>query len=157
MMSDLLSDEPMHILFVDDDTLLLRTLRRGFGLATFQAHFAESADEALRLCERQPIDVLVTDQRMPHMTGVELLAQVRERWPQVVRVMLTGNTDQTTAVKAVNDGKIFAFVNKPWEAEELRAAIDAALAEALRVRRQAAEQRAALTGRSSVRLSKTEP
>lgn len=151
--SDPLAEETIHVLFVDDDDLLLRTLRRGLSLASFQCHFAASALEALALFEEQRIDVLVSDQRMPHMTGVELLARVRERWPDTVRVMLTGNSDQATAVSAVNEGKIFAFVKKPWEAQDLRAIIDSAVGEARRLRAESAEHRAAMTGRSSVRVS----
>ncbi len=101
------------ILFVDDEPNVLqsiqRQLRNRFELAT-----AEGGEEALRILrEEGPFAVIVTDMRMPRMNGVELLAQVKDQYPDMVRLMLTGNADQETAMEAVNTGQIFRFLNKP--------------------------------------------
>jgi len=101
------------ILFVDDEPNVLqsiqRQLRNRFELAT-----AEGGEEALRILrEEGPFAVIVTDMRMPRMNGVELLAQVKDLYPEMVRLMLTGNADQETAMEAVNTGQIFRFLNKP--------------------------------------------
>jgi response regulator RpfG family c-di-GMP phosphodiesterase len=101
------------ILFVDDEPNVLqsiqRQLRNRFELAT-----AEGGAEALRILKEEgPFAVIVTDMRMPRMNGVELLAQVKDLYPEMVRLMLTGNADQETAMEAVNTGQIFRFLNKP--------------------------------------------
>jgi len=101
------------ILFVDDEPNVLhsiqRQLRKRFDLVT-----AEGGEEALRILKEQgPFAVIVSDMRMPGMTGVELLAQTKDMYPDTVRLMLTGNADQETAMEAVNTGQIFRFLTKP--------------------------------------------
>lgn len=118
--------EGMRVLLVDDDERLLnaarRVLRKKIDLVT-----ANGGEEALNcLSGNGPFEVIVSDQNMPDMKGVELLAQVAKRWPTTVRIMLTGNNDQETAVAAVNDGHIFRFVNKPCGPQDLFEAITAA-------------------------------
>ncbi|MEM1288068.1 MAG: HD domain-containing phosphohydrolase [Pseudomonadota bacterium] len=120
--------ERARVLLVDDDERLLnaakRVLRKQITLVT-----ASGGEQALRcLMEEGDFDVIVSDQNMPDMKGVELLSQVAKRWPATVRIMLTGNNDQETAIAAVNDGQIFRFVNKPCGPEDLLAAITAASA-----------------------------
>jgi serine phosphatase RsbU (regulator of sigma subunit) len=111
------------VLLVDDDALLLagltRQLRRRFDVVT-----ATSGDEALALLEKQgPFTVVVSDFRMPAMNGIDLLARVKTLAPETVRMMLTGSTDLTTAIKAVNEGSIFQFHLKPCPADTLAKAI----------------------------------
>jgi putative nucleotidyltransferase with HDIG domain len=84
---------------------------------------ASRGDEALELLERQPAQVVVTDQRMSEMSGVDLLASVRRRWPETVRMMLTGYTEMGVAVEAINRGEIFRLITKPWNDDELRATL----------------------------------
>ena len=101
------------ILFVDDETNVLesiaRQLRKRFTLST-----ALSGQEALRIMKEQgPFAVIISDMRMPGMDGVQLLERVKELYPDTVRMMLTGNADQGTAIEAVNKGQIFKFLNKP--------------------------------------------
>ncbi len=115
------------ILCVDDDPNLLdgfrRNLRRLFTLDT-----ATSGAEALVLVQTKgPYAVVLADMRMPGMDGVELLEQVRALAPDTVRLMLTGNSDQQTAVEAVNRGHVFRFLNKPCAAEILAPALDLAV------------------------------
>lgn len=115
------------ILFVDDESQLLqaieRQLRKRFLLLT-----AESGAEALQIMETEgPFAVIVSDMRMPGMDGVQLLARVRELYPDTVRLMLTGNADQETAVEAVNKGQVFRFLNKPCSTAVLVPALAFAL------------------------------
>ncbi|MGD9949061.1 MAG: HD domain-containing phosphohydrolase [Desulfobulbus sp.] len=101
------------ILFVDDEPNVLqsiqRQLRKRFDLVT-----AESGQEALSVLKEQgPFAVIVSDMRMPGMNGVELLSKAKDLHPETVRLMLTGNADQETAMEAVNTGQIFRFLTKP--------------------------------------------
>ncbi|WP_457674098.1 HD domain-containing phosphohydrolase [Thiolapillus sp.] len=116
-----------RVLFVDDELNVLsaykRALRRRYSFDT-----ACSGREALeKLKGSDGYAVIVSDMRMPEMNGVELLSEFRKRSPDTVRIMLTGNSDQQTAVDAVNEGDIFRFLNKPCSPQELAAAIDGAL------------------------------
>ena len=114
-----MSDDRERILLVDDDPNVLagytRTLRRQLIVET-----APGGDAGLAaIAERGPFAVVVSDMRMPGMDGVQFLSQVRRRAPQTVRMMLTGNADQQTAIEAVNEGHIFRFISKPCPPERL--------------------------------------
>lgn len=107
------------ILCVDDDANVLtgmqRTLRKQFEIDT-----AVGALAALKMMERDcPYAVIVADQQMPGMNGVEFLNLMRQKYPDTVRVMLTGNADQKTAIEAVNRGHIYQFLNKPCPPDRL--------------------------------------
>lgn len=115
------------ILFVDDDPNLLAALQRSLR-RLFQFDTALGGPEALNtIATRGPYAVIVADQSMPGMSGVELLEIVRQRAPDTVRVMLTGNADQQAAVDAVNRGAVFRFLNKPCPPEVLIPALEMAL------------------------------
>jgi response regulator RpfG family c-di-GMP phosphodiesterase len=116
-----------EILFVDDEPNLLegirRQLRREFSLTT-----ASGGQAALELItSKGPFAVIVSDMRMPVMDGIQLLRKVQEISPDSIRMMLTGNADVSTAVKAVNEGRIFRFLSKPCPPAALRQALEAAL------------------------------
>ncbi len=116
-----------RILCVDDDSNILlgyqRALRKRFTLEV-----ALGGEEALQaIAEQGPYAIVVADMRMPGMNGVELLAEVKRRAPKTVRMMLTGNADQQTALEAVNEGQIFRFMNKPCDAETFAKALEAGL------------------------------
>lgn len=106
------------ILVVDDEIdnldLLKRTFRREYNV-----HTANSAQEALRLLENKEFAVIVSDQRMPEMTGVELLQRAREKYPYTIRILLTGYTDINALVDAINMGHVYRYVTKPWSREEI--------------------------------------
>lgn len=115
------------VLLVDDDENVLagfhRVLRK-----TFDLDVAQSGSQALQALEHHgPYAVVVADMQMPGMNGVELLQKVREGWPETVRLMLTGNQDQRTAIEAINHGQVFRFLTKPCSPEELAAMLVAAL------------------------------
>jgi putative nucleotidyltransferase with HDIG domain len=111
------------ILFVDDEVNILKALQRLLRTDDMKVLAASRASEALELLERHPAQVVVTDQRMPEMTGVDFLAHVRERYPDVVRMMLTGYTEIDVAVDAINRGEIYRLITKPWNDDELRATL----------------------------------
>lgn len=115
------------ILFVDDEPNVLQSMERQLR-KRFLVKTAISGDEALRvLKEDGPFAVIVSDMRMPGMDGVQLLSRVKSLYPDTVRIMLTGNADQDTAVDAVNTGHIFRFLNKPCNTPTLITALALAL------------------------------
>ncbi len=111
------------VLFVDDEVNILKALQRLLRSEHMNVLCASRAQEALELLDKQQCQVVVTDQRMPEMTGVDLLSQVRERFPDIVRMMLTGYTEMDVAVDAINRGEIYRLITKPWNDDELRATI----------------------------------
>jgi two-component system probable response regulator PhcQ len=119
--------EPQTVLLVDDDPHLLTALRRALRFEPYQLRLAESAAAALWLLETTPVDVLVTDQRMPGMSGAEFLTRVRAEHPHVVSIMLTGHADVATAISAINSGEVYRFFTKPCDAASLAVAIRQAL------------------------------
>ena len=115
------------VLFVDDDLNILasfkRRLSRRFDIAT-----VPGGEQGLEVLEKEgPVAVVISDQRMPGMDGIQFLGEVKKRAPDTVRIMLTGNTDLTTAIKAVNEGSIFRFFTKPCPPEVMASAIEAGL------------------------------
>jgi DNA-binding NtrC family response regulator len=118
-----------QILLVDDEPSLLDGLRRVLS-NEFSVHTASGGDAGLNsLTESGPFAVVVSDMRMPGMNGVQFLRMVRERWPETVRLMLTGNADIQTAIDAVNEGSVFRFLTKPCAEDILRDALKAAMAQ----------------------------
>ena len=115
------------MLFVDDEVNILKSLARLFRADGVRVFTASSAPEALALLATEPIQVVVSDQRMPGTTGAKLLAQVRERWPEVARILLTGYAEIQVAIEAINQGEIFRLLTKPWNDAELRATVRQAL------------------------------
>ncbi len=115
------------VLFVDDEPNVLQSIRRSLR-KEFDIDTAEGGEEALgKLCANGCYAVIVSDMRMPGMNGVEFLSQAKQQFPDAVRMMLTGNADQQTAVDAVNHGDIFRFMNKPCAPEELASAVRSGL------------------------------
>jgi putative nucleotidyltransferase with HDIG domain len=111
------------VLFVDDEVNILKALQRLLRSEHMNVLCASRAQEALELLDKQACQVVVTDQRMPEMSGVDLLSQVRQRFPDIVRMMLTGYTEMDVAVDAINRGEIYRLITKPWNDDELRATI----------------------------------
>ncbi|MBI5442784.1 MAG: response regulator [Deltaproteobacteria bacterium] len=122
-------DQPVlpRVLFVDDEENILKALRRLFRSAPWEMRFAGSGREALELFRTRSFDVVVADQRMPDMTGVELLKRVRANWPRTIRIVLSGYSDIETILEAVNEGSIFKFLTKPWDDSVLRRCLEDAL------------------------------
>ncbi len=108
-----------RVLFVDDEHRILTTMRMLFR-SDYENHFANSAREALDFLRTHQVDVIVSDQRMPGMTGVDLLREARELRPDAMRILLTGYSDLNAIIGSINEGEIFRFVNKPWSNQELK-------------------------------------
>jgi len=116
-----------QILFVDDEASILQALRRVMRTLSANCHFANSGQEALALMEDQPIDVVVSDMKMPSMDGAEFLAKVAELYPETVRMILSGYSDGDSVLSAINDGRIWGYINKPWDAAQLIQTIEHAI------------------------------
>ena len=112
--------ERPRILIVDDEEAILETMTFTF-MDLYDVLTTSDPKEALSILEENdPVAVVITDQRMPGMTGVELLKQVYERHPETVRIILTGFADTDATIQAINDGHIYGYINKPWEPDELK-------------------------------------
>ncbi len=147
------ADHQLHtqILFIDDEVPILNALKRLFhGNPNLTCHFAPSPLEALEILSRIQIDVIVSDYRMPQMTGTDLLAKIKDKRPKAVRMMITGQADLAAVQKAINEGGIFRFILKPWDDEELVQAVNQA-AEYYH-RKSDAEHRSEATRRQNVTL-----
>lgn len=115
------------LLIVDDELANLRLLERLFS-HDFQCLTASSGMEAIRLIEQHDIAILITDQRMPTMTGLELLKRTAAVRPHMVRILLTGYTDVEALVEAVNSGLVYMYMTKPWNNEDLKLRVNRACA-----------------------------
>jgi len=119
-----------RVLFVDDEERILNALRTLFR-SQYHVFTAENGALALEFVKRFGIHVVVSDQRMPSMTGVELLRQVKDLSPNSVRMLLTGYSDLAAIVGSINEGEVFRFVKKPWDNEDMQKTIADAVAIAM--------------------------
>lgn len=116
-----------NILFVDDEPAILQTLQRFMRNSQYQCFFANSGTEALELMEDSLIDVVVSDMKMPEMNGEELLREISGRYPETIRIVLSGYAEDELVMGALNEGHIWGFVHKPWNNEELKQILDHAV------------------------------
>jgi response regulator RpfG family c-di-GMP phosphodiesterase len=107
----------------------------------FRVLKARSAAEGYKLMENNEVHIIMTDQRMPHVTGVELLSQIRVGHPTAVRMLFTGYADLDSIIQAINQGHIYQFLKKPWKPEELESAVREASREYDRLVHQAEEMK----------------
>jgi response regulator RpfG family c-di-GMP phosphodiesterase len=107
------------LLFVDDETNILNALRRLFRPAGYQIRVATSGADALAMLDEAHADLVISDMRMPNMSGADFLAQVRRRFPDTVRILLTGYADVTSTIAAINEGEIHRYIAKPWNDQEV--------------------------------------
>ncbi|MFP3369411.1 MULTISPECIES: HD domain-containing phosphohydrolase [unclassified Pseudomonas] len=107
------------VILVDDEEPILNSLRRLLRGQPYDVVLATSGEQALALMTERPVDLVMSDARMPGMDGATLLAQVHQRYPAVVRIMLTGYADPGAIIKAVNDGRIHRYISKPWNDDEM--------------------------------------
>lgn len=121
-----MSDHPeqIKILCVDDEHNVLRALERIFLDDEYEIVVTGSGEEGLKIMETSgPFQVVISDYRMPVMNGVEFLKAVYERWPETVRIVLSGYADAGSIVAAINEGHIYRFIPKPWNDDDLRVTI----------------------------------
>jgi CheY-like chemotaxis protein len=112
------------ILYVDDEVQALKYFRLGFE-PRYQVRTAASVAEAWTILDREGerVAMVISDQRMPGKTGIELLEEVKERYPRMLRLLTTAYADLSSAIAAVNRGSVYAYINKPWNLEELQLTI----------------------------------
>ena len=114
------------LLLVDDEPNILQSLKRRLRRGGYQILTAESGQEGLKLLEQHKVQVIVSDARMPGMGGIEFLDRARERWPDCIRIMLSGYTELEAVIQAVNRSAIYKFFTKPWDDDRLRDHIEEA-------------------------------
>ncbi len=113
-----MTNEKINILYVDDENNNLISFKAVFRIK-YQVFTAIGGEEAKKVLDNNKINIIITDQRMPGMTGVEFLESIIEKHPEPIRVLLTGYADMNAVIDAVNKGKIFHYLTKPWNEEEL--------------------------------------
>lgn len=107
-----------QLLIVDDEEEILKSLRRQFR-RDYDVYTARSAEEAYRILLEHPIQVIISDQRMPEVNGSEFFSRMKDEFPDAVRLLLTGYADIQAVISAINDGQIFRYITKPWDPQEL--------------------------------------
>src|SRR6476659_5245461 len=134
------------LLVVDDDKIILDLLCRTFK-TTYEVYSASSGESALTVLKELPVDLLITDQKMPGMTGLELIAEARKLYPDLQAILLTAYTEPEDLIAAINEGRVYRYVTKPWSTSDLVITVKNAL-EAVALRR----ERDGLLGRLEQRL-----
>jgi response regulator RpfG family c-di-GMP phosphodiesterase len=114
------AEAPRTILMVDDEESILSSLKRLFRRDGYRILTANSGMQGLEILAGNTVDVIISDQRMPNMTGVEFLRQVKQLHPETVRIVLSGYTELNSITEAINEGAIYKFLTKPWDDEQLR-------------------------------------
>ena len=117
-----MSEHRIRILYLDDEINNLNTFKASFR-RNYEIYTALTVTEAKLLLEEIPVEIIIADQRMPNTTGVELFNSIKEKYPDPIRILLTGYTDIEDLIDSINKGQIFRFIRKPWEDFELQNAI----------------------------------
>ena len=115
------------ILIVDDDKNILKTLKRLFIDEEYSIYTAESGEEGLKVLEKAEIHLIISDQKMPGMNGIEFLEKAVKDYPDVIPIILTGQAELSDALRAVNNGYVYKFIQKPWNNEDLKITVRRAL------------------------------
>ena len=115
----------INILYVDDESNNLVSFKAVFRIK-YNVYTAISGEEAVKILRNNSVNIIITDQRMPQMTGVEFLESILDEFPDPIRILLTGYADMNAVIDAVNKGKIFHYLSKPWNEEELDLTINRA-------------------------------
>jgi response regulator RpfG family c-di-GMP phosphodiesterase len=124
----------VKILYVDDEAHNLSAFKANFR-RDFTVFTAESGQEGLDIFEKEDLNIILTDQRMPNMTGIEFLEKVKNINPEPMRILITGYSDINAVIDAINRGQVYRYLNKPWHYEDLKSTILSAL-EVYNLRRQ---------------------
>jgi len=109
----------IQVLFLDDEESIIDGMQRLFMRESFGIAATTQVDEARAVLAKEKIKVIVSDQRMPQISGVAFLREVKEKYPDVIRILFTGYTDFTAAEEAINLGEVYRFISKPWKTTEL--------------------------------------
>jgi signal transduction histidine kinase len=119
--------KPIHVLAIDDEENILATLQRHFLTEPYKLVTTTQMGQAWEILSREKIKVVISDQRMPGVSGVQFLKDVKEKYPDVMRILLTGHADMQAAEEAVNQGGVYRFLTKPWNVEDIRATVRKAI------------------------------
>lgn len=115
---------PPVVVLVDDEDMVITSIRAFLTFETdYQIHAFTRPEDALKLLEETPVDVVVTDYLMPRITGLQLLAEAKRMQPNAARVLLTGHADKQSAIKAINEVGLYQYLEKPWDNDQLRLVI----------------------------------
>lgn len=125
--SETTTETSATILFVDDEANILSSLKRLFRPFGYQIFTAESGAQGLEIMEREKVDLVVSDMRMPEMNGAQFLEKVRANWPDTVRILLTGYAEIGATIDAINKGQIYRYVSKPWDDNDITLTVKQAL------------------------------
>jgi len=115
------------LLIVDDEPMILKAILRILRNDRYVILTSENADEGLKLIESREVDLVISDQNMPGMSGVEFLRKVKADHPDTLTIMLTGQTDINVAMQAINDAGVYKFILKPWDDDDFKLTIRRAL------------------------------
>src|SRR3990172_196865 len=118
---------PATLLFVDDEANILSSLQRLFRPLGYRILTAGGGAQGLEIMEHEEVDLIISDMRMPNMDGATFLEQVQKKWPNTLRILLTGYADVTSTINAINKGKIYRYISKPWEDNDIRLVVQHAL------------------------------
>lgn len=120
-----MNEKNINVLYIDDEINNLNsfkaTFRRNFNITT-----AESADEALKILEKETIHVILSDQRMPKMTGIEFFESIQTIYPFPIRILITGYTDINAVIDAINRGQVYKYLTKPWVEDDVKIFVEKA-------------------------------
>lgn len=122
-----LDNTAVTMLCVDDEVNILSALKRLFKPMGYQVLTATGGADGLKVLEEHSVDVVISDMRMPEMDGAEFLEKVAAKWPWILRILLTGHSDIGATIEAINKGKIFRYVSKPWEEVDLKLTVQGAV------------------------------
>ena len=129
-------ESDITILLVDDEEMVLTSIRSFLAIETdYRVHTFTSPVKALKELDRINIDLVISDYLMPDMDGITFLGKVKERFPQVPRILLTGYADKENAIKAINDVGLYQYIEKPWNNDDLKLIIRNGLEKTILLRR----------------------
>lgn len=127
-------DKNINVLYIDDEINNLNsfkaTFRRNFNITT-----SETVDEALKILEQETIHVILSDQRMPKMTGIEFFEGIQTIFPNPIRILITGYTDINAVIDAINRGQVYKYLTKPWVEDDVKIFVEKAF-EVYRLRKE---------------------
>lgn len=126
--------EKIKILYVDDEVHNLQAFKATFR-REFEVHIAESGKDAIEIFKNTELDIIITDQRMPEMTGIQFLEEIHKINDEPMRILLTGYSDINAVIDAINKGRVYRYLSKPWQEDELKSTIESAF-EVYRLRKE---------------------
>jgi response regulator RpfG family c-di-GMP phosphodiesterase len=117
-----MEEKKINVLYIDDEPNNITSFRAAFR-RTFNIYSAESAEEGIKILEIEPIEVILSDQRMPKMTGIEFFQSILTTHPDPIRILITGYTDINAVIDAINIGQVYKYLTKPWIEHEVKSSI----------------------------------